>query len=415
MLERMRYSWLILVACCSAALAQRVPLPELAVPGALGVNIHFTDPRPGEMQMIADGGFRILRMDFSWGGTERKAGVYDFAAYDRLLAAAKPHGMRLLFILDYSNRLYDEGLSPHTPAGRAAMAKWAAAAASHFKGQGILWEMWNEPNIKQFWKPQPNVADYAQLAVEVGKAIRSAAPDELYFGPATSTIDLKFLEACFKAGCLDYWDAVSVHPYRQSAPETAAAEYARLRTLIDQHKPAGKAIPILSGEWGYSAAWKQYDADRQGKYLPRQWLINLEQGVPVSIWYDWHDDGPDPKEAEHHFGTVLHPYLKDQTPPYEPKPAYLAARTLTSQLTGFSFARRVSLDSKDDYVLEFSRGDERRWAVWTTGQNHEVELPIAAASLRATGHLGGEAVELKSTGRTLKVTLRDAPQYLKTP
>ena len=42
-------------------------------------------------------------------------------------------------------------------------------------------------------------------------------------GPACSTMDFKFLEACFKGGLLDYWSAVTVHPYRQTAPETVAA------------------------------------------------------------------------------------------------------------------------------------------------------------------------------------------------
>ena len=32
-------------------------LPKLAVPEAVGVNIHFTDPQPGEMRMLAAGAF----------------------------------------------------------------------------------------------------------------------------------------------------------------------------------------------------------------------------------------------------------------------------------------------------------------------------------------------------------------------
>src|SRR5690242_16322244 len=82
-----------------AALAQRARLPDPAVPDSLGVNIHFTDPRPGEMQMLADAGFKWIRMDFAWGGIERKKGEYNFASYDRLLEALEPHGIRAIFIL----------------------------------------------------------------------------------------------------------------------------------------------------------------------------------------------------------------------------------------------------------------------------------------------------------------------------
>ena len=290
------------------------PTTGPVIPEGLGVNIHFTSPRPGEMEMLAAGGFRLVRMDFAWAGIERKAGEYDFSAYDGLVKACEEHHVRPMFILDYANPNYDQGLSPHTDEGRAAFAKWAAASAQHFKGRGVVWEMYNEPNI-HFWKPRPNVDDYAKLAVAVGKALKEAAPGETYVGPATSEVDLAFIETCFKAGLLDYWSAVSVHPYRQKDPETVSADYRKLRQLIRKYAPPEKVVkgvPILSGEWGYSTAWNGFDEERQGKYLPRQWLVNLYNEVPVSVWYDWHDDGTNPKEGEHHFGTVHNEYQERQ-------------------------------------------------------------------------------------------------------
>lgn len=404
---------LLLTTGPSLAAAPEVLLPDNpAVPEGLGVNIHFTDPRPGEMDMLAEAGCRWVRMDFGWGGTEREQGKYDFSAYDRLLAALQPHGIRALFILDYSNRHYDGGLSPCSDEGRAAFARWAAAAVQRFRGRGILWEMYNEPNIS-FWKPKPDAEQYVKLALAVGKAIRQAAPDEWYIGPATSQIDMPFLEKCFQAGLLDYWCAVSVHPYRQQAPETAADEYARLRRLIAKYAPAGKRIPILSGEWGYSAAWQRMDADKQGKMLPRQWLTNLANDVPVSIWYDWHDDGPDPKEPEHHFGTVLFPYHEGQRPIYEPKPAYRAAQTLTKSLAGFRFNKRLPVGSEDDHVLLFARADDVRLAVWTVAKApHVVMIPASPGRFAVTGHTGQTSPQLTADDRGLGITLTDAPQYL---
>src|SRR5207248_651751 len=92
----------------------RNAIPPLVVPDGLGVNIHFTDPRPGEMAMLAAGGFKLVRMDFAWGAIEKERGRYDFSAYDRLMAALAPHHIRAQFILDYSNRFYDNDQSPHT-------------------------------------------------------------------------------------------------------------------------------------------------------------------------------------------------------------------------------------------------------------------------------------------------------------
>ena len=379
-----------LVCLCLAALSAAASPPRasgLPEPVSHGFNIHFTDPRPGELELLAAAGVTWVRMDFVWSATEREAGVYDFAAYDRLMAALDRNHLRALLILDYANRLYDGGLAPHTGTGRAAFARWAAAAAAHFRGRGVVWEMWNEPNLEQFWKPHADAADYVALARATGRAIRDADPDACFVGPAASCIDVPFLEQCFEGGLLEDWAAVTVHPYRQSGPETVAAEYGRLRDLIDRYAPKGKQIPILSGEWGFDAAWGGCDEARQGDLLPRQWLVNAACGVPLSIWYDWRDDGTDPKEPEHHFGTVAHAYHADRDPPYDLKPAYRAARALAEALRGFQFDRRLAppredgRSSPDDWVLLFRRGDERILAAWTTGTNTPGIRPLPGGSI----------------------------------
>jgi hypothetical protein len=409
-----RFVGLALALLCltySGVAIRAAELPDPVVPDGLGVNIHFTDAQSGEMEMIVAAGCRWVRMDFAWAATEHEKGVYDFVAYDRLLAVLDAHKIRALLILDYSNPHYDQGLSPATDEGRQAFARWAAAAARHFRNRGVLWEMYNEPNIG-FWKPTPDVKQYVKLALEVGKALREAEPGELYIGPATSGIDIAFLEACFQAGLLEYWSAVSVHPYRQDAPETAIPEYARLRTMIDRYAPQGKTIPILSGEWGYSSTWDKFDDAKQGKYLPRQWLTNLANNVPLSIWYDWHDDGTDPKEPEHHFGMVRHAYAQGQTPVYQPKPAYLAAKTLTSVLGGYRFQKRLAVGGPDDYVMQFAKGDDIRLAGWTiAAAPRTVVLPTTPGQYDVTGCTGEALPPRTGDANGLSVELTDAPTY----
>src|SRR5271163_835301 len=63
-------------------------------PNTLGVNIHFTTALPGEMEMLAQAGFRWVRMDFDWTSTELQPGKYDFSAYDQLLSELDPYGIR---------------------------------------------------------------------------------------------------------------------------------------------------------------------------------------------------------------------------------------------------------------------------------------------------------------------------------
>ena len=73
-------------------------------------------------------------MDFVWDRTELEKGRYDFSAYDRLMAAMEKHKLRGMWILDYTNRHYDDNQWPRSDEGRRAFAAWAAAAATHISG-----------------------------------------------------------------------------------------------------------------------------------------------------------------------------------------------------------------------------------------------------------------------------------------
>jgi hypothetical protein len=379
--------------------------PNPAVPESVGVNIHFTDPQASEMKMLAASGVHWVRMDFKWSAIETVRGQYDFSAYDRLVAALEQHKVRAIFILDYANKFYDRGLSPYTDEGVKAFASWAATAASHFKGHGILWEMYNEPN--GLWRPKPNVAPYIKLALAVGAAIHQAVPGEECIGPAINSFDLGWMEYCFKFGLLKYWSAVSVHGYRNTGPETAAADFRALNALIQRYAPKGKQIPIISGEWGWTSVSGAFGGDeaKQGKFLARQWLNNLAGGIPISIWYDWHDDCVDPANIQCHFGLVNYNY--------SPKPAYYAAQTLTTQLDGYRFKKRLSVGGSNDYALMFTRGDAVRLVVWTAAPApHPLVIPASPGRFLVTGHAGGKIPSLTAGKDGLNVLVTDAPQYL---
>jgi len=384
------------------------------IPHGIGVNIHFLTPAPGEMEMLAASGARWVRMDFVWDEIEKAPSQYDFSKYDSLVDILESYKISPYFIFDYTNKLYDHGMSPYTEEGRQAFAQWAAASVEHFRGRGIIWEMYNEPNFK-FWRPKPNVKDYIVLALEVGEAIRTVAPGEVYIGPASALIDFRFLEACFRAGLLNYWSAVSVHPYRQRDPESVAEELRQLRQMIGTYAVNGKQIPIIAGEWGYSSTWnwKGMDEVKQGKLLPREFLNNLANGVPVTIWYDWHDDSADTKDPESHFGIVRFPYGPDSHPVYRPKPAYLALQTLTRVLGGYQFSQRLPAGGLDDYVLPFTKNRGARLVAWTiSSAKHEVVIPAGGGQFSIADHLGQSLEPARAHKGKLRITLTDAPCYL---
>ncbi|MHB1458741.1 MAG: cellulase family glycosylhydrolase, partial [Armatimonadota bacterium] len=361
---------LTFILCSSViAVANASNLPSPSVPDGLGANIHFLGEPVRVLDMLQAGGFRFVRMDISWSTVEKEKGVYDFSEHDKLIEGLSKRGMRALLILCYSNTLYETNfMSVRTEAGRQAFAQFSKAAVQRYKGKNVIWEIWNEPNI-MFWRPQPSIDDYMALVKAVVPVIREADPKAVCIGPATSAVDMIYLEACFKRGLLNYIDAVSVHPYRSSIPETVTSEILALKTLIARYSPDRPNIPIISGEWGYTTVWPHTNTysgvanKLQGEYLPRQMLTNLSLGIPLSIWYDWHDGGADPMEREFHFGTVDFEY--------NPKPSYINMKKMTELLSGKQFVKRVPTDL-DDYLLIFSDGKRHTIAAWTIAKPHTV-------------------------------------------
>ena len=288
--------------------------------------------------------------------------------------------------------------------------RWVAAAVQHFKGRGILWEMWNEPN-SDFWPPHEDRDAYCKLALAVGKAIRGISPREYYVGPAATGNLWPFCEGCFKAGLLMDWLMVTIHPYRPDPPESVGTDYAALRRLIARYALPGKQICYAAGEWGYNSLDCKGD-EQQGKLLPRMYLCNLFYGAALTIWYDWHDDGSDPNNREQHFGTVSYAYHPHRDPVYDPKPAYLAVKTLVQQLRGFRVNKRLLLRNPDDYLLLLTRGAEIRLVAWTTDAAHAVTIPASPGRFSVTGYTGALRPTLTAGWTGLALSLDDSPQYL---
>src|SRR5512139_1810818 len=248
---------------------------ESTLAQTIGVNTHYASGRgvdTAALTRLAQAGVHFIRNDLTWDSVEREPGVYDFvgSGFDTLVDAAEGVGLRILFILDYGNALYGETRAVVDQEGRRAFASFAAAAARRYGGRGHRWEIWNEPNLKQFWSsaaggPDPEL--YAELVRMTVPALRAADAagailvGALYF-PLPNAIELlglgiggpRFLGTVAATGVLGLADGVTVHLYRPGGPESVAADVEAARALL---RGAGYEEPLWSGEWGYST----YDPD----------------------------------------------------------------------------------------------------------------------------------------------------------
>jgi len=351
------------------------------VPSGLGVNIHFTDGHRADLLRIHEMGFRVVRMDMIWELVERQRGTYDWSHYDALVNDLRTAKLTPLLILDYANPIYVPGLAASSSkpspayaallagAPRAGFLRFVHAAAARY-GRNVVWEIWNEPDLN-FGQPI-DTDGYVGLAMESCRRIRSTVPDARVIGPAASNFAalplLRRFVAADRARC---FDAISVHPYRNGPPESVLQDWASLFGLAEcANQPSCPAL--VSSEWGYAVTSGAATAERQANYVTRVYLLNLLAGVPLSVVYDWQNDGTDPDDKEANFGVIDHSGVV--------KSAGLALGRLVQQLAGLAPLGRVETPDPNVFVVAFGAGRTvRKLAGWTSdGAAVEVSLPARA-------------------------------------
>jgi hypothetical protein len=343
------------VMAASAVATLFVDAPRPIWPG-VGVAIQFTTPAKGEMSLLAKGGFQYVRSVISWADTEREAGKYDFSKYDGLLRELKSKRVRPIFCISGSNSAFQIG-GPSIPEAKAGFTRWASEAVNHFKGEEIVWELWNEPNSDLSWKPAASPTDYSSLAIMTARAMRVADPECRIIAPGVAGIDSKFLNSTLTEELLGLIDGVSVHPNRDAGPESITDDIQLLRDLIAQRAPEGrKRMPIICTGWGYSTARGTNSEGRQAMYTSRLLLLNSALGVPVTILDSWQDNGPDSDNPAHRLGLVRENF--------DLKPSFIAAKAVQEKFRGCTSFRWLPQKDPLDWVIVGAGGGKLVQARW---------------------------------------------------
>ena len=405
-------------ACADAQLSVQ-PIPQ-----AFGVNIHYADKYPVETTtFIKAAGFGWIRQDIYWDKVEKVKGTYDFSSYDALMKAAEDAGLHVLFILDYANPNYDKGLSPASTEARAAFARFAAAAAVHFLGKPVAWEIWNEPNLDVFWKPRPDVEQYIAMADSVTAAIRAATPDAIVIGPAINgplardkgwQATKVYLEQVLTSKAAHAWNAITVHPYRSATdtPETAAAQLEEVRAMMRAAGIDPANTPLIASEWGYST-WLRGVADPvQAAYAARTLLLGTIQKMPFSIWYDWQDDGLTPLDRENRFGLIHSGTLEDRTEEEIAKPAFRAVEALSTLLSGYTFDSLIE-GNHLVIVARFSKDGQSAYASWSVDDGpRTVSIDLSDGQWYATVINGASSLIKGDSAHSTSITVGIMPTII---
>ncbi len=128
-----------------------------------------------------------------------------------------------------------------------AWDKFVKAAAAHFKGQSVIFEIENEP---EFDKWEKHHGEYAKFNIRTAKLLRATDPKAKIMVNNVYGIPSAVNAAFFKAGGLKYIDAVSWHDYH-AGWLTDATGIKRMRQNMDE--AGGKNVEIWFNEgWAYT-------------------------------------------------------------------------------------------------------------------------------------------------------------------
>lgn len=378
--------------------------PHNFIPEGIGVNIHFRGASQKDLELIQSAHIKLIRADLTWADIERKENVYNFSKYDELIDACKEKDIRIMFILDYKNKIYGSEKSIKTDRQRKGFARFAKKAAERYRGRGVIWEIWNEPNIKKFWGEEPNVDDYMALVEETCNAIRKVVPNALIVAPATCGCDKGFIKKCAQKGLLNHVDGISVHPYREGGPETVLNCHKGLRKIIARYAPEKQEkIKILSSEWGWGLSYLNMKTEgkkkaelRQAAYLTRRFCIEGFAGVSCAIHYKWRENN--------------HGLIKND---YSLKPSYNAFKVINEQLDGYcqNISRLDIGDKEKDFILAFQGNSGKKIVAWTTEDSKNITIPLDNRNPKAVDFLGKD-VKLDKKSGSVSVMISQEPIFI---
>lgn len=362
------------------------------------------------VDLMAALGVSMLRDECHWSRVEQTPGQFALPeGWSDNLDAALAQGIEVLLILNYTNPHFDEGLAPHTDAGRAAFAAYAEFMARETRGRVRHFEIWNEPNTAGFWPPVPDAEDYAALVAVAAEAVRRANPDAVIIGGVSAGIDEPFFRAAFEAGLAAHLDAISIHPYcTPAAPEEADIwdRMAAIRALAAEH---GRHLPVWITEFGYpTAGANSVSEDRQADMVARTYLGGLARPWVERVFYYWFGpDGPDRDLNEDNFGLVRHDWSR--------KPAFDALQTLVRLFAEAEFEQTLDLGPRvEAHVFSIPASGEldTLTALWTWDGVRTVEVGTARPARLALRD--GKWLALFPLGESFPLSLSGSPVYLLT-
>jgi polysaccharide biosynthesis protein PslG len=271
-----------------------------------------------------------VRIDLNWeviqyGGPSS----YNWAPFDNVVRAVTSRGMKVLAGIVYTPPwARPAGTAGNTPpTDLSKYSAFASAAAARYGPMGVhAYEIWNEPNIVNFWAPGPNPARYTQMLKLAYSAIKAVDPSATVVTAGLSPYGsygqfdaqhmnpVSFLDEMYVNGAAGSFDAVGWHPYNFPYGLTYYAWSAW--SQMSQTTPSARSLMIARGD-GAKQIWatefgaptgttsRDVSESTQAQLVKDSYaLLKAWSWAGPAFFYSYHDSGTNKSDIGQNFGVV---------------------------------------------------------------------------------------------------------------
>ena len=310
---------LVLLIACALVLGAPVAAHAAVPKGFFGVMVNGPLDSPavdldGQAATMKADGVRSWRVEMTWDQIEPTRGQFDWSVQDRKVLAAARQGIDVLGLAlrapAWANGAAGSPFTPPTHPGDFAQylkdligrygpdgSLWAAHPEVP-KHPVRAWEIWNEPNLKDYFTKQPFAKPYAALLRAAYPAVKGADPGATVLMASMANYSWRDLAKLLDSGGPKLrFDAAGAHPF--SGRPSNALKIVRLnRDVLD--KRGYRKVPLWLTELTWSSAkgkktpltqnWETTESG-QASRLRDMYRLLLKNRRSLNLarvfWYTW--------------------------------------------------------------------------------------------------------------------------------
>ena len=275
--------------------------------------MHDQHVADGSLPTVSAGAVRLWDTGTTWKDVETTAPTpatlltpvvrhYDFGRLDAAVQNARAAGLRPLVVLGQTPVYYASSPSG-MPSDINAWTDYVKAVATQY-GTDVDYQVWNEPNVSQFWSGTP--AQMATLTATAAQAITSVAGSQATIVAPGFPLRLKSQRDWFHQywaqkvggnGMASYVDVVALHLYPSASqgPEASMSLLQQARAALPD---AARKLPEWNTEVNYglesggSGSSDSISGSKQAAYVARTLLLNAGSPIRRMFWYAWNPGTP---------------------------------------------------------------------------------------------------------------------------